>query len=63
MAKKPAKKRKRWVFGRDFDAWALEYRHMYGDSWIAVAIQKAKPLSRMPVPGGEWVRVKFAKAK
>lgn len=57
MAKKT--KRKRLMWGRDFDAWIWEWNN---DNWSCeqpVEQQQKKPLEKLG--DGKWVRVKFAK--
>jgi len=58
---KIAKKGKRLVLGKDFDAWVW---HWAGERCTAlehlIRIQKDEP-SDYPVNDGKWVRVKFVK--
>lgn len=61
MAKIVAKKRKRLMLGRDFDAWAWESSSGYFSTLVNPVVLSLKPLAVLG--DGKWVRVKFVKVE
>lgn len=60
MAKKLAKKRRRWVLGKNFNAWVYKWRSGEYSTKVKPRQQQTKPTAWGP---GKWVRVQFVEVE